>query len=75
MPNSSDVHKRAAAACGQSSIMALYDLMFGNMDLACSQLLITRNDFLNENFKTGISEVCTTPSPRPLPQSAGSRSG
>jgi len=56
-PSDADVHKRAAAACGQSGIMALYDLMFGNMDLACSQLLVTRNDFLNDDFKTGLRET------------------
>jgi len=56
-PSDGDVSKRAAAACGQSSIMALYDLMFGNMDLACSQLLITRNDFLNQNFKEGLQQT------------------
>ena len=53
------VQSRAAAACGQSGIMALYDLLFGHMDLACSQLLISRNDFLNKDFKVGLRQVTT----------------
>lgn len=56
-PESKDVKSRAAAACGQSAIMALYDLLFSHMDLACSQLLVTRNEFLNDAFRTGLSQV------------------
>mmetsp|Transcript_32803 Transcript_32803/g.93087 ORF Transcript_32803/g.93087 Transcript_32803/m.93087 type:complete len:399 (-) Transcript_32803:304-1500(-) len=51
------IHTRAAAACGQSGIMALYDQLFGHMDLACSQLLVTRNDFLSEDFRTGLCQT------------------
>uniref|UniRef100_A0A061R3S7 Delta-1-pyrroline-5-carboxylate synthase-like n=1 Tax=Tetraselmis sp. GSL018 TaxID=582737 RepID=A0A061R3S7_9CHLO len=57
MPNDRDVSKRASAACGQSGVMALYDLLFGHMDLACSQLLVTRNDFLNPDFVDGIKQT------------------
>jgi delta-1-pyrroline-5-carboxylate synthetase len=51
------IAKRAAAACGQSGLMALYDLLFSHMDLACSQLLITRNDFLNSDFRVGLKQT------------------
>ena len=36
---------RAAAAAGQSGLMALYDSLFGMMDLQAAQVLVTRNDF------------------------------
>lgn len=52
-----EAHRRAAAACGQSGLMALYDLLFSHMDLACSQLLITRNDFLSSDFRAGLKQV------------------
>eukprot|EP00193_Tetraselmis_chui_P000872 CAMPEP_0177760400 /NCGR_PEP_ID=MMETSP0491_2-20121128/5248_1 /TAXON_ID=63592 /ORGANISM="Tetraselmis chuii, Strain PLY429" /LENGTH=394 /DNA_ID=CAMNT_0019276299 /DNA_START=183 /DNA_END=1368 /DNA_ORIENTATION=+ len=48
---------RAAAASGQSGLMSLYDLLFSHMDLSCSQLLVTRNDFLGEDFKKGIRQT------------------
>mmetsp|Transcript_39195 Transcript_39195/g.98491 ORF Transcript_39195/g.98491 Transcript_39195/m.98491 type:complete len:371 (-) Transcript_39195:270-1382(-) len=52
-----EAHRRAAAACGQSGLMALYDLLFSHMDLACSQLLITRNDFLSSDFRAGLKQT------------------
>jgi len=55
--SSKEIHRRAAAACGQSGLMALYDLLFSHMDLACSQLLITRNDFLNSEFRAGLKQT------------------
>ena len=39
------VPSRAAAAAGQSGLMALYDSLFGMMDLQAAQVLVTRNDF------------------------------
>jgi len=55
--NIAETQKRAAAACGQSGLMALYDLLFSHMDLACSQLLITRNDFLSADFRAGLTQT------------------
>ena len=39
------VPSRAATAAGQSGLMALYDSLFGMMDLQAAQVLVTRNDF------------------------------
>eukprot|EP00873_Tetraselmis_striata_P019719 jgi/Tetstr1/439983/TSEL_003049.t1 len=57
MGNPVGADRRAAAASGQSGLMSLYDLLFSHMDLSCSQLLVTRNDFLGTSFKTGIRET------------------
>eukprot|EP00892_Ulva_mutabilis_P000401 jgi/Ulvmu1/10361/UM061_0044.1 len=46
----SSLQARAAAAAGQSGLMALYDSMFQMMDMQCSQFLVTSRDFKNEDF-------------------------
>lgn len=49
---------RAAAAAGQSGLMALYDSLFGMMDLQAAQVLVTNNDFNEPAFKANL--VATT---------------
>ncbi len=49
---------RAAAAAGQSGLMALYDSLFGMMDLQAAQVLVTNNDFNDPAFKANL--VATT---------------
>lgn len=46
---------RAAAAAGQSGLMALYDSMFQMMDMQCSQFLVTSRDFKNEDFLKNLN--------------------
>ncbi|KAL3155983.1 Delta-1-pyrroline-5-carboxylate synthase [Trebouxia sp. C0010 RCD-2024] len=48
------VPSRAAAAAGQSGLMALYDSLFGMMDLQAAQVLVTRNDFTDPTFKENL---------------------
>jgi len=36
---------RAAAAAGQTGLMALYDSLFTMMDMQAAQLLVTASDF------------------------------
>ena len=45
---------RAAAAAGQSGLMALYDNLFGLMDLQAAQVLVTSNDFSETVFKENL---------------------
>lgn len=45
---------RAAAAAGQSGMMALYDSLFGHLDVLVSQLLVSNHDFHNQTFKTNL---------------------
>jgi glutamate 5-kinase len=45
---------RAAAAAGQSGLMALYDNLFGLMDLQAAQVLVTSNDFTEPVFKENL---------------------
>lgn len=45
---------RAAAAAGQSGVMALYDNLFGLMDLQAAQVLVTSNDFTEDVFKENL---------------------
>lgn len=42
---------RAAAAAGQSGLMALYDSLFGLMDLQAAQVLVTSNDFTGDAWR------------------------
>lgn len=50
----SSLQARAAAAAGQSGLMALYDSLFQMMDMQCSQFLVTNRDFSNEDFKINL---------------------
>lgn len=53
------VPSRAAAAAGQSGLMALYDSLFGMMDLQAAQVLVTRNDFTGIYTMMGHITHCT----------------
>ena len=46
---------RAAAAAGQSGLMALYDNLFGLMDLQAAQVLVTSNDFHEPTFRENLA--------------------
>lgn len=48
---------KACAAVGQSSLMALYDTLFSQLDVTSSQLLVTDNDFRDPNFRRQLSET------------------
>ncbi|KAK8711969.1 hypothetical protein V6N13_147223 [Hibiscus sabdariffa] len=48
---------KACAAVGQNSLMALYDILFSQLDVTSSQHLVTDNDFRNDSFRTQLSET------------------
>ncbi|XP_062179841.1 delta-1-pyrroline-5-carboxylate synthase 1 [Phragmites australis] len=48
---------KACAAVGQSGLMALYDMLFTQLDVSSSQLLVTDNDFDNPNFRERLHET------------------
>ncbi|KAF5476139.1 hypothetical protein F2P56_007875 [Juglans regia] len=48
---------KACAAVGQSSLMALYDTMFSQLDVTSSQLLVTDVVFRDEGFR---KQLCDT---------------
>ncbi|XP_019419158.1 PREDICTED: delta-1-pyrroline-5-carboxylate synthase-like [Lupinus angustifolius] len=48
---------KACAAVGQSSLMALYDTVFSQLDMTCAQLLVTDNDFRDKDFRKQLSET------------------
>ncbi|XVF76686.1 hypothetical protein PTKIN_Ptkin13bG0286700 [Pterospermum kingtungense] len=48
---------KACAAVGQSSLMALYDTLFGQLDVTSSQHLVTDNDFRSGSFRKQLSET------------------
>ncbi|XP_039064419.1 delta-1-pyrroline-5-carboxylate synthase-like isoform X2 [Hibiscus syriacus] len=48
---------KACAAVGQSSLMALYDTLFSQLDVSSSQHLVTDNDFRNVSFRKQLSET------------------
>lgn len=48
---------KACAAVGQSGLMALYDALFTQLDVASSQLLVTDNDFRDSDFRTQLTET------------------
>mmetsp|Transcript_4554 Transcript_4554/g.16322 ORF Transcript_4554/g.16322 Transcript_4554/m.16322 type:complete len:781 (-) Transcript_4554:159-2501(-) len=48
---------QAAAAMGQGGLMALYDTLFGQMDMCCAQLLVTDEDFKNDDFRTALRQT------------------
>ncbi|KAK9823707.1 hypothetical protein WJX72_004820 [[Myrmecia] bisecta] len=49
------VSSRAAAAAGQSGLMALYDSLFSMMDIQAAQVLVTANDFSDPSFRANLS--------------------
>lgn len=50
-------HKRAAAAVGQSGLMALYDAMFNQYGVNIAQVLVTRPDFYNPDSRHWLSQT------------------
>lgn len=46
-----ELEGKACASVGQSGLMALYDVLFNQLDITSSLLLVTDNDFHNENFR------------------------
>ncbi|KAK9155210.1 hypothetical protein Sjap_002690 [Stephania japonica] len=48
---------KACAAVGQNGLMALYDVLFSQLDVTSSQLLVTDNDFRDSNFRKQLSET------------------
>lgn len=50
-------HKRAAAAVGQSGLMALYDAMFNQYGVNIAQVLVTRPDFYNPDSRHWLRQT------------------
>ncbi|KAJ4704591.1 Delta-1-pyrroline-5-carboxylate synthase [Melia azedarach] len=48
---------KACAAVGQSSLMALYDTLFSQLDVTSSQLLVTDSDFRDEDFRKRLCQT------------------
>eukprot|EP00271_Cylindrocystis_brebissonii_P006035 TRINITY_DN18578_c0_g1_i2.p1 TRINITY_DN18578_c0_g1~~TRINITY_DN18578_c0_g1_i2.p1 ORF type:complete len:666 (+),score=117.93 TRINITY_DN18578_c0_g1_i2:9-2006(+) len=48
---------KPCAAIGQSGLMSLYDTLFGQLDVACSQLLVTDSDFGSSDFRNQLRET------------------
>ncbi|KAJ4970921.1 hypothetical protein NE237_004020 [Protea cynaroides] len=48
---------KACAAVGQSGLMALYDVLFTQLDVSSAQLLVTDNDFRDPDFRLQLSET------------------
>ncbi|KAJ1422266.1 Glutamate/acetylglutamate kinase [Sesbania bispinosa] len=48
---------KACAAVGQSSLMALYDTLFSQLDVTSAQLLVTDNDFRDKDFRKQLTET------------------
>ncbi|KAH9316449.1 hypothetical protein KI387_025076, partial [Taxus chinensis] len=48
---------KPCAAVGQSGLMALYDSLFSQLDVASSQLLVTDNEFKDSDFRKQLSET------------------
>ncbi|XP_030926483.1 delta-1-pyrroline-5-carboxylate synthase-like [Quercus lobata] len=51
---------KACAAVGQSSLMALYDTMFSQLDVTSSQLLVTDGVFRDKGFRQQLSDTVTS---------------
>ncbi|GAU29717.1 hypothetical protein TSUD_264530 [Trifolium subterraneum] len=52
-----DLDGKACAAVGQSSLMALYDTMFSQLDVTSSQLLVNDGFFKDAGFRKQLSET------------------
>ncbi|XP_020252470.1 delta-1-pyrroline-5-carboxylate synthase-like isoform X2 [Asparagus officinalis] len=51
---------KACASVGQSGLMALYDALFGQLDVTPSQLLVTDSDFKDPDFRKQLTETVNT---------------
>lgn len=56
-PQMMELDGKACAAVGQSGLMALYDSLFSQLDVASSQLLVTDSDFQDLEFR---NQLCHT---------------
>ncbi|CAI9774009.1 unnamed protein product [Fraxinus pennsylvanica] len=48
---------KACAAVGQNGLMAVYDILFSQLDVTSAQLLVTDNDFRDPNFRRQLNET------------------
>ncbi|KAG9147892.1 hypothetical protein Leryth_003487 [Lithospermum erythrorhizon] len=55
-----ELNGKACAGVGQNGLMALYDNLFSQLDITSSQLLVTDNDFKNQDFRTQLRETVNT---------------
>lgn len=46
---------KACAAVGQNNLMALYDILFSQLDVTSAQLLVTDNDFRDLDFRRQLT--------------------
>lgn len=51
---------KPCAAVGQSGLMALYDSLFSQLDVASSQLLVTDNEFKDPEFRRQLNHTVTS---------------
>jgi len=51
---------KPCAAVGQSGLMALYDSLFSQLDVASSQLLVTDNEFKDLEFRRQLNKTVTS---------------
>ncbi|XP_064465718.1 delta-1-pyrroline-5-carboxylate synthase-like [Ornithodoros turicata] len=56
-PGGNPPHKRAAAAVGQSGLMALYDAMFNQYGVNIAQVLVTKPDFHNPDSRHWLRQT------------------
>ncbi|KAF3433642.1 hypothetical protein FNV43_RR24745 [Rhamnella rubrinervis] len=52
-----EIDGKACAAVGQSSLMALYDTLFTQLDMTSAQLLVTDRDFMDKDFRKQMNET------------------
>lgn len=57
MMGNHDFCARAAAAAGQTGLMALYDSLFTMMDMQAAQLLVTASDFEHGGFREALTKT------------------
>ncbi|XP_028213435.1 delta-1-pyrroline-5-carboxylate synthase-like isoform X1 [Glycine soja] len=55
-----DLDGKACAAVGQSSLMALYDIMFSQLDVTSSQLLVNDGFFRDTAFRKQLSDTVSS---------------
>nr|AGP25716.1 1-pyrroline-5-carboxylate synthetase [Cicer arietinum] len=55
-----DLDGKACAAVGQSSLMALYDTMFSQLDVTSSQLLVNDGFFKDAGFRKQLSDTVSS---------------
>ncbi|XP_042435876.1 delta-1-pyrroline-5-carboxylate synthase-like [Zingiber officinale] len=51
---------KACAAVGQNGLMALYDVLFSQLDVTSSELLVTDNDFKDPDFRMQLCQTVNT---------------